>query len=244
LNFGNPYNPESYWQFTGAIKGMSRACEYFGTPVTGGNVSFYNQASIDGKTESVNPTPVIGMLGLLKNKKNQMTLAFRESGDVIFLLGKPVEDIASSEYLYSYHKITASPVPYFNIEEEYNLHQTLQHLITNKFICSAHDVSDGGLFVTLAESAMPLNLGFDVTTDEKIRKDAFLFGESQGRAVVSVNAKYIEPFIEFMKSQNLPYAKLGTVTESEIIIDEKSFGKISDIKQIYDTAIEKIVENN
>jgi phosphoribosylformylglycinamidine synthase len=244
LNFGNPYNPESYWQFVGAIKGMSRACEYFGTPVTGGNVSFYNQSNIDGKTESVNPTPVIGMLGLLKNKKNQMTLAFRKSGDTIFLLGKSVEDIASSEYLYSYHKITASPVPYFNIEEEYNLHQTLQHLITNKLICSAHDVSDGGLFVTLAESAMPLNLGFDVTTDEKIRKDAFLFGESQGRIVVSVDVKTIDSFVEFMKSQNVPYAEIGNVTESEIIIDKEIFAKIEDIKQTYDSAIEKIVENN
>ncbi|MDR2064505.1 MAG: phosphoribosylformylglycinamidine synthase subunit PurL [Prevotellaceae bacterium] len=244
LNFGNPYNPESYWQFVGAIKGMSRACEYFGTPVTGGNVSFYNQSNIDGKTESVNPTPVIGMLGILKNKKNQMTLAFRKSGDAIFLLGKPVEDIASSEYLYSYHKITASPVPYFNIEEEYNLHQTLQHLIKNKLICSAHDVSDGGLFVTLAESAMPLNLGFDVTTDEKIRRDAFLFGESQGRAVVSVDVKIIDSFVEFMKSQNVPYVKTGNVTESEIIIDKELFGKIDHIKQIYDTAIEKIIENS
>ncbi|MDR2292488.1 MAG: phosphoribosylformylglycinamidine synthase subunit PurL [Prevotellaceae bacterium] len=244
LNFGNPYNPESYWQFTGAIKGMSQACEYFGTPVTGGNVSFYNQSNIDGKTESVNPTPVIGMLGILKNKTNQMTLSFRASGDIIFLLGKSVEDIASSEYLYSYHKITASPVPYFNIEEEYNLCQTLQQLITNKLICSAHDVSDGGLFVTLIESAMPLNLGFDVTTDKKIRKDAFLFGESQGRVVVSVNIKNIDLFVEFMKSQSLPCVKIGTVTESEIIIDKESFGKINDIKQIYDTAIEKIVENS
>ncbi|MDR1984167.1 MAG: phosphoribosylformylglycinamidine synthase subunit PurL [Prevotellaceae bacterium] len=244
LNFGNPYNPESYWQFVGAIKGMTRACEYFGTPVTGGNVSFYNQSNIDGKTESVNPTPVIGMLGILKNKENQMTLAFRQAGDAIFLLGKSVNDIASSEYLYSYHKIIASPVPYFDIEEEYNLHQTIQQLITCKLICSAHDVSDGGLFVALTESAMPKNLGFDITTDEKIRKDAFLFGESQGRAVVSVDAKNIDAFVHFMTSQSLTYSKIGNITPSEIIINKKSFGKIDEIKKIYDTTIEKIIENN
>ncbi|MDR2126850.1 MAG: phosphoribosylformylglycinamidine synthase subunit PurL [Prevotellaceae bacterium] len=244
LNFGNPYNPESYWQFVNAVKGMSKACEYFGTPVTGGNVSFYNQASMDGKTESVNPTPVIGMLGLLNSKENQMTLAFRKNGDAIFLLGKSVEDIASSEYLYSYCKIAASPAPYFNIEEEYNLHQTTLQLIKRKLICSAHDVSDGGLFVTLVESAMPMNLGFDVTTDDKIRKDAFLFGEAQGRIIVSVDANNINAFVDFMKSQNVPYSKIGNVAEAEIMIDGTSFGKINHIKEIYDTAIEKIMENS
>ncbi|MDR0420135.1 MAG: phosphoribosylformylglycinamidine synthase subunit PurL [Prevotellaceae bacterium] len=242
LNFGNPYNPESYWQFVGAIKGMSRACEYFGTPVTGGNVSFYNQSNIDGKIESVNPTPVIGMLGLLKTKNNQMTLAFNEAGDAIFILGKQVEDIASSEYLYSYHKITASPAPYFNIEEEYGLHQILQQLITDKLIDSAHDISDGGLFVTLLESAMPHNLGFNIATDEKMRKDAFLFGEAQGRVVVSVGKKNIDAFVDFMKGQSLPCVQIGNVTESEILIDRESFGKTADIKKIYDTAIEKIME--
>jgi phosphoribosylformylglycinamidine synthase len=244
LNFGNPYNPESYWQFVGAIKGMSKACEYFGTPVTGGNVSFYNQSNMDGKIESVNPTPVIGMLGILRNRENQMTLVFGETGDAIFMLGKSVEDIASSEYLYSYHKITASPPPYFNIEEEYNLHQILQQLIKNRLINSAHDVSDGGLFVALIESAMPLNFGFSIVTDKKIRRDAFLFGESQGRVVVSVSKKNIDTFADFMKSQNLPCVQIGNVIESDIIIDSESFGKIADIKDIYDTAIEKIMENN
>ncbi|MDR1347429.1 MAG: phosphoribosylformylglycinamidine synthase subunit PurL [Prevotellaceae bacterium] len=244
LNFGNPYNPESYWQFTGAVKGMSKACEYFGTPVTGGNVSFYNQSNMDGKIESVNPTPVIGMLGLLKNKENQMTLAFGEIGDAIFMLGKPVEDIASSEYLYSYHKITASPAPYFNVEEEYNLHQTVRQLITDKLISSAHDVSDGGLFVALTESAMPLNLGFSIVTDKKIRRDAFLFGESQGRIIITAGKKNVDAFVGFMKSQSLPYSQIGTVTESDIVIDNEPFGKIADIKKIYDTAIEKIMENN
>ena len=243
LNFGNPYNPESYWQFVGAIKGMSSACERFETPVTGGNVSFYNQSNIDGKIDSVNPTPTIGMLGLMQDKANQMTLAFQNSGDSIFLLGKSVEDISSSEYLYSYHKITASPVPYFDIEEEYALHQTIQKLIKDKLICSAHDVSDGGLFVTLTESSMPKNLGFEITTDTKMRKDAFLFGEAQGRVVVSVVESKKADFIDFVKSQNLPYSEIGKVAKSEVKVDDVSFGTIADIKEMYDTAIENIINS-
>jgi len=243
LNFGNPYNPESYWQFVGAIKGMSSACERFETPVTGGNVSFYNQSNIDGKIDSVNPTPTIGMLGLMQDKANQMTLAFQNSGDSIFLLGKSVEDISSSEYLYSYHKITASPVPYFDIEEEYALHQTVQKLIKDKLICSAHDVSDGGLFVTLTESSMPKNLGFEITTDTKMRKDAFLFGEAQGRVVVSVVESKKTDFINFLKSQNMPYLEIGKVAKSEVKVDDVSFGTIADIKEMYDTAIENIINS-
>jgi len=241
LNFGNPYNPESYWQFVGAVKGMSKACERFGTPVTGGNVSFYNQSNIEGKTESVNPTPVIGMLGLLQDKANQTSLAFENHGDAIFLLGKSINDISSSEYLYSYHKISASPAPYFNIEEEYALHQSVLQLIKRKLIRSAHDVSDGGLFVSLAESAMPNNFGFDITTFADIRKDAFLFGEAQGRVIVSVREIDKNKFVDFMKTQSVPFVQIGCVTKSEIKIDKVSFGSIDEIKNLYDTAIEKLI---
>ena len=242
LNFGNPYNPESYWQFVGAVKGMSRACEHFGTPVTGGNVSFYNQSNIDGKIESVNPTPVIGMLGILHDKKNQTSLAFKNNGDAIFLLGKSVNDISSSEYLYSYHKISASPAPYFNIAEEYDLHQSLQQLIKRKLVNSAHDVSDGGLFIALIESAMPNNFGFDVATDANIRKDAFLFGEAQGRVIVSVGETEKNQFVDFMKTQTVPFVQIGCVAKSEMKIDDKIFGNISEIKDLYDTAIEKLIK--
>ncbi len=113
LNFGNPYNPEVFWQFVGAIKGMSNACKKFDTPVTGGNVSFYNQASIDGTVEPVHPTPTIGMIGLLE-KEHQMTLDFKKKGDLIYLIGSSKNDINSSEYLYSYHNVKLSPPPQFN----------------------------------------------------------------------------------------------------------------------------------
>ncbi|MBQ9469664.1 MAG: phosphoribosylformylglycinamidine synthase subunit PurL [Bacteroidales bacterium] len=242
LNFGNPYNPEVYWQFVQSIKGMGAACTKFDTPVTGGNVSFYNQASIGGKEEAVFPTPTIGMIGLLDSKKHHTSLAFREKGHMIYLIGRTVNDIASSEYLYSYHGIKASPAPYFNLDEEFEMQQTLRSLIEQELIQSAHDVSDGGLFVALLESAMPNNLGFDITTDAEVRPDAFLFGEAQGRVVVSVSLQREAKFLDFMGTSRVPFAALGHVTKSEIRIDDVAFGFVSDLKQLYLTAIERIVE--
>lgn len=241
LNFGNPYNPEVYWQFVNAVKGMGAACEKFKTPVTGGNVSFYNQASIGGKEEAVFPTPTIGMLGLLENKNHQTTLAFQEKGHMIYLIGRSHNDISSSEYLVSYHGIKESPAPYFNLDEEYNVQQTVAELITLNFIQSAHDVSDGGLFITLLESAMPKGLGFDITTDAEIRSDAFLFGESQGRIVVSVSTSRETNFLDYMVESKIPFFALGHVTKSEIRVDDISYGFIADLKKVYDNTIEELI---
>ncbi len=241
LNFGNPYNPEVYWQFVHAIKGMSRACEKLGTPVTGGNVSFYNQYEIKGKTEAVNPTPTIGMLGILTDKSHQTSLAFANKGDMIYLLGRSREDISSSEYLYSYHGIKASPAPYFDIDEELQIQKALLEAIRKGLVTSAHDVSDGGLFVTLLESAMPNNLGFDITTDAEIREDAFLFGESQSRVVVSVSPKHETQFVDFMFNHKVPVTTLGHVTKAELRIDDASFGFVGDWKEIYDNVLGKMM---
>ena len=242
LNFGNPYNPEVYWQFVQSIKGMGAACTKFDTPVTGGNVSFYNQASIAGKEEAVFPTPTIGMIGLLDHKRHHTTLAFKDKGHMIYLIGRSVNDIASSEYLYSYHGIKASPAPYFNLDEEYEMQQTLRSLIEQELVHSAHDVSDGGLFVALLESAMPNNLGFDITTDAEVRPDAFLFGEAQGRVVVSVSQHREAQFLDFMSASRVPFCALGHVTKSEVRVDDVAFGFVSDLKQLYLTAIEQIIE--
>lgn len=241
LNFGNPYNPEVYWQFVQAVKGMGTACEKFDTPVTGGNVSFYNQASIGGKEEAVFPTPTIGMIGLLENKNHHTTLAFKEKGHMIYLIGKSVNDIASSEYLYSYHGVKQSPAPYFNLEEEYEVQRAVRELIARNLIQSAHDVSDGGLFIALLESAMPRNLGFDITTDAEIRTDAFLFGEAQGRIVVSVSPSRETQFIDFMVASKVPFSTLGHVTKSEIRVDDVSFGFVADLKKIYDSSLEQLI---
>jgi phosphoribosylformylglycinamidine synthase II len=242
LNFGNPYNPEVYWQFVGAIQGMSEACRKFDTPVTGGNVSFYNQSTIDGKTIPVYPTPVIGMLGILRDKNHQMTMAFKEKGDMIYLVGESVNDISCSEYLYSWHRNRKSPPPVFDLESEFSIQEAVKGLIANHLVRSAHDVADGGLFVTLAESAMPRDLGFDITSPAEIRKDAFLFGESQGRIVVSVTEAKETDFIDYLMNLKVPFSALGHVTKGELRIDDLSFGFISDIKKSYCCALARILE--
>jgi phosphoribosylformylglycinamidine synthase len=238
LNFGNPYVPEVYWQFVGAIKGMGEACTKFETPVTGGNVSFYNQSSDEGP---VFPTPTIGMLGVLDDVKTKMTLDFKQAGDLIYLIGESQNDIASSQYLASYHKIPASPAPYFDLDKEYEMHQVIKQLIRSELVQSAHDVADGGLYVTLVESSMPKKLGFDIETDEEIRKDAFLFGEAQGRVIVSVKPENQEAFVEFMATSETEFSLLGTVTEGEFKIDNEGFGSVIPVKNVFDNVLHNIL---
>ncbi|MCE3278881.1 MAG: purL [Bacteroidetes bacterium] len=239
LNFGNPYNPEVYWQFVGSIKGMAKACIKFSTPVTGGNVSFYNQSSYEGP---VFPTPTIGMLGILKDKNNRMTLNFKNEGDSIYLIGNSKNDIASSEYLYSFHKVKNSPAPSFDLNEEFEVQQAVKTLIKNKIIQSAHDCADGGLFIALLESSMTNGLGFDISCDESIRKDAFLFGEAQSRVIVSVKKSDEDKFIDIMMESNAEFAYLGDVTGKEMMIDEESFGTIAEAKETFDSALGNILK--
>ena len=239
LNFGNPYNPEVYWQFVGAIKGMSRACEQFKTPVTGGNVSFYNQTVMGNKAEPVFPTPTIAMIGLVEDKSHVMTLNFKEKGDLIYQLGTSREDISSSQYLVYHHGITESPAPFFSLEEEYALQEQVKMLIRQGVLQSAHDVSEGGLFVALMESAMAGNLGFDVTTDSEIRTDAFLFGESQSRVVVTVAPDQEEAFIDLMMLNGVEFDLLGHVTKGSIRIDDEEWGQVAEYKDRYDNALHR-----
>ena len=220
LNFGNPYDKEVYWQFVGAIKGMKEACEAFGTPVTGGNVSFYNQSTIGGEERAVLPTPVIGMLGVLEDSSKRMGLSFQHKGDMIYLLGESKDDLS----------------------EECALQTVVGELIARELIESAHDVSLGGLFVTLLESSMQHELGFDITSDAEYRLDAFLFGEAQGRVVVSVSAEKESPFLDLMMERNVPMHALGHVTKSEMRVDDVSFGFVHDYKQLYNDALGKILD--
>ena len=237
LNFGNPYNPECYWQFVGAIKGMSAACLKFGTPVTGGNVSFYNQTVMNGKEEPVFPTPTIGMIGVVPDKSKITSLDFKSKGDLIFILGESHDDISSSEYLVSFHGVTASPAPYFDLDKEYELQETMKGLIDKELVNAAHDCADGGLFITLMEMAMPNDLGFDIVTDSEVREDAFLFGESQSRIVVAVNEDQEDDFIDFMFEGKVPYTLLGHVTKGKVCVDDEQFGFVKELKDIYDNAL-------
>ncbi len=238
LNFGNPYVPEVYWQFVGAIKGMSTACTKFETPVTGGNVSFYNQSSDEGP---VFPTPTIGMLGVMDDLSTLTRSDFRNEGDLIYLIGESKNDIASSQYLASFHNIAASPAPFFDLEKEYAMHQVIKQLIREKLLVSAHDVSDGGLYIALLESALPNQLGFKIETDEEIRKDAFLFGEAQGRVVVSVKPENQEALVELMATSETEFSFLGIVTSGDLLIDDASFGTIKEAKAVYDNVLHDIL---
>jgi phosphoribosylformylglycinamidine synthase len=232
LNFGNPYDPEVYYQFVQAIKGMGDACRKFDTPVTGGNVSFYNQ-NPDGP---VYPTPTIGMVGLLENINEKMTLDFKEEGDVIYLLGKSTNDINSSQYLAKIHNVEFSPAPYFELNEEFSLQKKVAELINKNLIQSAHDVSEGGLFVTLCESGFNRELGFTLEIKDGIREDAYLFGEGQSRIVVSVKADLISKFENILS--DLPFERIGLVTSGEMLINGDFWGTIDWWQEEYDSAIE------
>ncbi len=240
-NFGNPYKPETYWQFVNAVKGMGEACKKFSTPVTGGNVSFYNQASINGVVEAVMPSPVIGMIGTVA-KDNQMGLDFKAENQNIYLLGEVVNDINSSEYLYSYHGVKLSDVPYFDMDKEFTLQQAVKELIKNKVLQSAHDVSDGGLFMNLLESAMVKNLGFEIQTDKSVRLDSFLFGESQSRIVVTINEDKKADFEAILNKYNVPCQMIGKTTNGKISIDDEDFGCVCEYKQVFDNIIGEEME--
>ena len=242
LNFGNPYNEETYWQFVKSIEGMGIACRKFNTPVTGGNVSFYNQASMNGKVEAVYPSPGIGMIGTIEKDK-QMTMDFKTDGATVYLIGEMVDDISCSEYLYSYKGIKLSHAPYFDIDKEANMQKALSDLINQGIIESAHDVSEGGLFIAMLESAMCRNLGFELYTSGEIRLDSFLFGEGQGRVVVTVKAGKENDFIDMLNISNVPCCAVGSVrADGVIMVDEEVFGKVSDFKTVYDNAIGDVLD--
>ena len=237
LNFGNPYNPEVYWQFVGVIKGMGKACKKFNTPVTGGNVSFYNQSAVDGVEVPVFPTPTIGMLGIVEDKKHITSLAFKGKSDLIYMIGKSTNDISSSEYLASYHGVKESSAPKFDLDVEYDLQQTIIKLIRAGVIESAHDVADGGLFTTLLESSFTNNLGFEIVSSSEVREDAFLFGESPSRVVVSVSETGEDAFLDVLKDCKTPFILLGHVTKGRIAVDDTNFGKIDEYKTIYNNSL-------
>ena len=241
LNFGNPYNPEVYWQFVGSIKGMTKACLKFSTPVTGGNVSFYNQSSVDGVEVPVFPTPTIGMLGVIEDKKTITSLAFNKRGSLIYLLGESLNDISCSEYLASYHNCKESSTPFFDLDIEYALQESISLLIKDNLIESAHDVADGGLFITLLECSMYRNLGFNINSVNNIRKDAFLFGESPSRVIVSIDPEKKNDFEEFMSSKKTEITLLGEVSGGQLSVDNKSFGTSIEYKGIYNSSLSDIM---
>jgi phosphoribosylformylglycinamidine synthase len=234
LNFGNPYDPQVYFQFVEAVKGMGEACKKFDTPVTGGNVSFYNQ-NPDG---AVYPTPTIGMVGVLDSYEDKMTLGFKAEGELIYLLGQSNNDINCSEYLHKICGVEYSPAPHFDLDEEFSLQQAILKLISQKLIQSAHDISEGGLFITLLESGFVAGFGFEVAQqDSSLRADAFWFGESQSRVVVSVSPAKQHAFESMLADAGIKTTLLGNVKGKDILINGDNWGTIAAWKTPYDEKI-------
>lgn len=243
LNYGDPADPFVYSDFAESVKGISDVCRKMEIPVVAGNVSFHNLTHNGEDIASIIPTPVVGMVGILDKLEDVMTVNFRNKGDVIFIIGRSDNDISSSEYLSFVHLVNESAAPKFDLEYEMKLQGIVKDLIAAKLVSSAHDVSLGGLFVTLVECALPGGLGFDVTSPAEIRGDAFLFGESQSRVVVSVSLDQETGFLDYMMDSGIHFSALGHVTKEELRIDDVSFGFIADYARDFEKSLERILSD-
>jgi len=242
LNFGNPYKPEMYWVFKEAVAGMGEACRFFETPVTGGNVSFYNESP----KRAVYPTPVIGMVGLIENLDYITTSYFKNEGDLIYILGIDKEELGGSEYMKVIHDVVAGNSPQIDLEAEKKLHDFTLRAIRQGFIKSAHDVSEGGLVTALIECSI-INqknpLGCEVELDEGSRFDFALFSESQSRIIVSIDSNKKEAFEKLAEEMNQPISKIGNVNGDKISINRRMELELNEMSALYFKSISRIMKN-
>lgn len=219
----NIADPNGQFIASGAKKGLENACEKFGIKLTDRKIRF----DYFSGHEPVAPTIIISLMGSIPNKEKVLTHNFKTKGNNIFVIGRSYNDINSSEYLEFYHQVENAPLPVFDIHTEVTIQNTLKQLIEKELITSASPVGKGGLFFSLLRAGMPSGLGFDITTDAEIRKDAFLFGESMGRIIVGVDSSREDDFVDFMSDSKVPFFAVGHVTKGEIRIDDESFGFIN-----------------
>jgi phosphoribosylformylglycinamidine synthase II len=215
LNFGSPEKPDRFWQFREAVIGIGEACRELNTPVISGNVSFYNET----EAQAIYPTPVIGMAGLIEDIDKCCTMYFKDEGDIVILLGKTENELGGSEYLCRIHGIEKGAVPRLNFGLEKKLQAFILSAVNKGFLKSAHDVSDGGLAIALAECCMEKELGIKAELKSQLRTDAALFSESQSRFVVSCNKETLAELRQFMAKLEIPYEILGRVTGDEFRLD-------------------------
>jgi phosphoribosylformylglycinamidine synthase len=214
LNFGNPKRPAVFHQFTEAVGGMGDACRALGTPVTGGNVSFYNESP----TGAVYPTPVVGMVGLVEHLSHVTPSGFQRAGDAIVLLGEPTDELGGSEYLARIHDVVAGAPPRCDLDAERRLIDALLESIAAGAVASAHDCSDGGLAVALAECAMAdserqFGAEVDLAAWDALPLRALLFGEAQGRILVSTAD--VEAVLQAARRHGVPARRIGTVRDAD-----------------------------
>jgi phosphoribosylformylglycinamidine synthase len=240
LNFGNPYKPEVYWTFSEALGGMGDACRALNTPVTGGNVSLYNE----NPKGAIFPTPVIGMLGLIEDVENHtMTPGFKNEGDVIYYLGADRKGLGGSEYIKTVHGLTTGDAPELDLDLEVKLQQSVLNLIHSKTVNAAHDVSDGGLSVTLAEMVIHSGLGADVSL-KKMSGDLYelLFSEAQSGIVVTVSKERVTDLEKMMSESGIPFHVLGTVSGDSLTINQSINLSVSQLTEVYESVIPKAME--
>ena len=236
LNFGNPYKPEMYWTFTEVIRGMSDACLAFETPVTGGNVSFYNE----NPKGAVYPTPAIGMIGLLEDYHKAIKSGFQNEGDLIILLGDNCSHIGASEYLKVSHNIISGNPPAVDLDKEKLLHKTFMELVDRKIIRSAHDCSDGGLATAIAESCFTAAefMGARIEMNFEFRPDAELFGEEHSRIVCSIATDDLPGLQEVCARNSFPFQVIGKTGGSELKINDLIDIGIRELKKSWEEALQ------
>jgi phosphoribosylformylglycinamidine synthase len=213
LNFGSPQNPEIMWQISKCIDGVSDACKALDAPVVGGNVSLYNQTD----DQAIYPTPMIGVVGILDDLSCAVPSFFKNGGDAVFLLGETFDEIGGSEYLKTIHGRDAGVPPALDLVKEKNLIEALQALSKKKLVSSAHDCSEGGLLITLAESSLG-GFGCDADIKTALRDDVALFSESQSRAVISASESNVKAVMELLATHNVPCARIGAVTGGAFVV--------------------------
>lgn len=218
----NIADPNGQFIAAGAKKGLENSCKKFNIKLTDRKIRF-DYFSAHGP---VYPTIIISIMASVPEKDKLVTHSLKKKGNNIFMIGNSYDDINCSEYLEFYHGISESALPVFDIDLEVKLHSVMKKLVASGLLSSANPVGKGGLFFSLLRAGMPSGLGFDITTDAEVRKDAFLFSEAMGRIVVGVDPAKADEFVDLMSSLKVPFFALGHVTKGEIRIDDDSFGFI------------------
>jgi phosphoribosylformylglycinamidine synthase len=237
LNFGNPEKPEIFYTFKTALEGMGEACTMLNTPVTGGNVSFYNETS----GSAVYPTPSIGMVGLIDDVTKAVSSSFKNVGDTVLLLGEYGSNIGGSEYLHTIHNKVSGKVPELDLELEKRLQSTLIKLADERLLESAHDISEGGLVCALAEKAIPNELGCEIEISQPLeREDLVLFNEEPSRVIISVKPQKVQEVMKVAGENSIPVYSLGKVEKDKFNLKINNIQidlPIKEIEQLWREAI-------
>lgn len=240
LNFGNPEDPEVFWTFKEAVAGIGEACLAFDTPVTGGNVSFYNE----NPEGAIFPTPVIGMLGLIEDLAHIRQSGFVDEGDFIILLGNLEGCLGGSEYLNLIHGKVEGDAPNIDLDYEKMVHDSVLKGIHSGIIKSAHDISDGGLAIALAECCITgsNNLGANIVISRKIRDDELLFGETQSAIIVTVSESDLMRIEEVSGEFEIPCETIGKVLGNNLSINRYFDIPVTELRTKYESALPELLE--